>query len=384
MTKKRRTRMILAAGVLAGVAAAALVRDSLPGTGSCARPPRPVPTPPVTGTPVDAQAVRARAWERTERLLAEAEQAGATALERHLASIHAFLAERKPGSRAFAEALLGLRGKWELVKAQLGGDTEGQYAAFLAEAFAAHVFRATDLEQAVAAAVRGYLAELDGIEDALLVRLRADLADDALPVAAVVPALRSEQAFRQRYRDLAERVAQDLRTDLAVVAGRELFLWEATTLATDLTLKAGAAVAARLGVSTTILSAGAAASWRTLGVGLVVAIVLDAVVNRIIKAAGYDAEEQVAGRVAQTLDDLGRSITDGDPEARATLEKLQAMQRDDPDEEVRAAALKAVRSIEAGPQPFGLRGELTKIAAARASWRQETLRRLIQESEVNP
>ncbi len=88
--------------------------------------------------------------------------------------------------------------------------------------------------------------------------------------------------------------------------------------------------------------------------------------------------------VAETLDGLGRSIADGDPEARATLEKLQAMQRDDPDEAVRAAARQAVRSIEAGTQLFGLRGELTKIAAVRASWRKETLRRLIHESEVTP
>jgi hypothetical protein len=143
-------------------------------------------------------------------------------------------------------------------------------------------------------------------------------------------------------------------------------------------------VATRLGISGAILSAGAASSWRTLGVGLVVALALDAVVNRIIKAAGYDAEEKVAERVAQMLDELGSTITDGDPEARATLEKLKAMQRDDPDQEVRAASAEAVKSIEAGTQLYGIRRELTKIAAARASLRKDTLRRLIHDNEVTP
>lgn len=327
------------------------------------------------------EAARERAWSKTEPLLQEAENQAALALGKHLASIHSFLNERKAGSRAFAERLLSLRGKWELVKAEIGGS--GDYAAFLQEAFGELVFQMEDLEKAVAAAVRGYLAELDGIDDEVLVRLRADLADEELP-RSVIPALRSDQAFRSHYRQLSERVAQDLRSDLAVVAGRELFLWQATNIATDLTLKAGAAVATRLGVSSTIVSAGAASTWRTLGVGLVVAIVLDAAVNQIIKAAGYDAEKQTAERVAQTLTDLGRTITDGDPKARETLERLKVMQSCDPDPEVRTACADALRSIESGTQLYGLRRELTKFGAARASLRRETLRRLIHDEEVIP
>jgi hypothetical protein len=329
------------------------------------------------------EAVRASVWNKSEPLLEQANRQAAQALGKHLASIHAFLEQRKPGARAFAERMLGLRGKWEIVKAQISSGGDQEYAAYLDQAFRESVFIPDDLEQAVASAVRGYLAELESIEDELLVRLRADLGDDELP-RTVIPALDSDQALRSHYRALSQRVAQDLRSDLAIVAGRELFLWQATNVATDLTLKAGAAVAARLGVSGTILAAGAASTWRTLGVGLVVAFVLDAVVNRIIKAAGYDAEERVAQRVAETLGDLGRTITDGDPAARTTLEQLKAMQGGDPDQEVRAACAEAIASIEAGTRLYGLRGELSKIAAARASLRRETLRRLIHESEVTP
>lgn len=347
--------------------------------------PTPASSPaPATPPPIDEAPARAHAWSRSEPLLADAERQAAVALDKQLGTIAAFLAERKPGTRAFAERMLSLRGKWELVKAQVATDSDQEYARFLDESFAELVFRADDLRQVVETAIRGYLAELEGIEANLLVRLRADLSEDELPLQAVIPALRSDEALSRHYCELAGRLTRDLHTDLAFVAGRELVVWEATTVATELTMKAGAAVAARLGVSAGIIAVGAASTWTTLGVGLVVAIVVDAVINQIIKAAGYDAEERVAERVGQTLDDLGRTITEGDAEVRASLARLKAMQTDDPDAEVRAACQQAIARIEAGSQIYGLRAELSKIAAARASLRKEALRRLIHDTEVTP
>lgn len=324
------------------------------------------------------EAVHDRAWNKIQPPLEQADRKAAQALDKHLGSIHTFLQEHKAGSKAFAERLLSLRGTWELVKAEIGDDSD--YTVFLKEAFAVHLFPMEELEKAVDAAVRGYLAELEAIDNELLVRLRADLADDELSQIAI-PALRSDQAFHNHYRELSERVAQDLRTDLAVVAVRELFSWEAGNLATDLTMQAGAALASQMGISSAILEGGAASTWQTLAVGLAVGWVLDTVVNRIIKAAGYDAEEKIAGRVEERLSELGHTITDGDSEARATLKQLKTMQREDPAVEVRAECAEAIRSIEAGTQLYGLRRELTKISAARASLRRETLRRLMHESE---
>ena len=324
------------------------------------------------------EAVRERAWSKTQPLLEQADHKAALALDKHLGSIHTFLQEHKAGSKAFAEQLLSLRGTWEPVKAEIGDDSD--YAVFLKEAFAEHLFPMGELEKVVDAAVRSYLTELEAIDNELLVRLRADLADDELSQMAI-PALRSDQAFHNHYRELSERVAQDLRTDLAVVAVREVFSWEAGNIATNLTMQAGASIAARFGISSAILEGGAASTWQTLAVGLIVGFVLDAVVNRIIKAAGYDAEEKIAGRVEERLSELGRTITDGDPKARATLKQLKTMQREDPDAGVRAECAEAIGSIEAGTQLYGLRRELSKISAARTSLRKETLRRLIHESE---
>ena len=356
------------------------------------RRPQPTPTPPgavaaalPTPTPIDPAAVKAHAWKRAELLLADAERQASAALSKHLASLHAFLDERSQhGARAFAERLLSLRGKWELVRGEIGN--AGGYSAFLQAAFAENLFKAEELEQAVNAAVKGFVLELDSIEQDLLVRLRRDLADDELPVLTVLPQLRSDELLQRHYHELSARVTQDLRTDLAYVVGREALSWTVLPqLVNALTQKALTAVALRAGFSAATLSASTTFSAVTFGASMVACIILDYALDQIIKAAGYDAEAKVAARITELLDELGHIITDGDPKARATLDKLKAMQRDDPDEEIRAACAEAIKSIEAGTQLYGLRHELTKLSAARASLRKETLRRLIhQESEVNP
>ncbi len=205
-------------------------------------------------------------------------------------------------------------------------------------------------------------------------------------LVSVISPFRSDEAPRRRFRELCQQVAQDLRTDLAVVAGRELLLWGATDLATDLTVNVGAAIAARLGVSAAIVGTGAASSWVTLGVGFVVAIALDAVVDRLIKAAGYDAEESIATRVAEKVDELGQTITDGDRETQQDLAQLKKIIDEDPsDVEVCAWCRKAIGYIEADPLLlYGLRGQLSKMTDDRARLRDEVLRRLVFESVVTP
>ena len=169
-------------------------------------------------------------------------------------------------------------------------------------------------------AVHGYLSELVGIENQLLVRLRADLADSDLPIGEVIPALCSDTVFRNRFDAMVTHVVPLLDKDLKVTAGREVASFVGSEIATVITVRVGAAVMTRLGVSAGVVSAGAASSWATLGLGLV---------------AGYDAEERVAARVDEMLDDLGHMMVDGDPEAATTLEQLKRMQTDDPDQEVR-------------------------------------------------
>ena len=102
----------------------------------------------------DSAAVHSRVWDKTGPLLEQAVRHADLALDKHLASIHAFLDERKAGSIAFAELVVSLRGKWELVKAEIGDDSG--YVAFLQEAFSERVFPTEELEKAENTAVRSY------------------------------------------------------------------------------------------------------------------------------------------------------------------------------------------------------------------------------------
>jgi hypothetical protein len=304
----------------------------------------PTPAPP----PIDTAAVRARAWAKAGPLLAAADQEIAAALNKHLAAIPRFLDERQAGVRAFAERLTGLRGKWEILKAQVASDGDQDYAQFLADEFAEHVFRDDDLQRVVESAIRGFLSELEAIEARLLVRLRADLADDALQ-KIVIPALRSDAELHRQFRGLSVRLASTMTTDLALTAGRELLLWQGGNLVGNLALRAAAGVAGRLGASGAILAAGASSSWASFGVSIAAAWVLDQILTQILKAAGYDAEDQVVAHVTDMLGGLGRRLTNGNPDA------------DIP----------------------GLRAELRKLAAARATLRRQALHQLFY-SEVTP
>jgi hypothetical protein len=384
MSAKRLFFIILPmAGIITGLVFAALVRDQFNNTVPPAYRPLPAAAAPSPVQPIDHQAVRERAWGKIEPLLAQAEQAGVAALDRHLATIPAFITERKQGTRAFSARLLGLRGKWELIKTRFRTEGEDEYARWLRDQFADNLFRSEELQQTVEAAIRAYLSELVGIEGQLLIRLRADLADSELQVQEAIPALWSDAVLRQRYDMMMTLTLPLLDKDLKVTAVREAASFVGSEIATAITLKVGAAVMARLGVSAGILTTGAASGWATFGIGLVIGFVVDQAIGEIMKAAGYDAEARIAARVDETLDDIGRVITDGDPEARTTLAKLQRMHLEDPDEEVRAACPSAIRLInENSCRLRGLRGELSKINAARASLRKEALSRLVHNPEV--
>ena len=195
-----------------------------------------------------------------------------------------------------------------------------------------------------------------------------------------MPALASDEQFRREYQALLIKVTQQIAGDLKIDFSRELVSLVAGEVAAKVALRVALAVSARLGMSAGVLSVGAGSSWATFGVGLVAAVVIDAALAKAIRAAGYDAEKQVAEKVNETLDHVRSLLVDGDPEALAVYEKLRQMEQNDPDPSVRddcrAAADRIARSGN-----LGLRRELEQIHAARARLRNETLRRMILGKE---
>ena len=85
----------------------------------------------------------------------------------------------------------------------------------------------------------------------------------------------------------------------------------------------------RLGLSGGILGSGAAIGVETLGVGIVVGFVLDALLDRVLAACGHDPAGEIAQKVDEALDMFQGLLLDGDPQAVRTYETLRRLQNDD-------------------------------------------------------
>jgi hypothetical protein len=342
------------------------------------RTPPPVASPPQPPAPlpIDWQAVRRDAWDKIAPRLSFAEHESKSEIDRQLAPIAQFFDERKSGSSQFARTILSLSGKWVYVKSKLPfTDNDGHFS-FLRREFEEHLFTPADVQRCVESAVAGYIGRLAGIENQMLVEIRADLTESDFPLVRVMPALTSDEQFRREYQALLIKVTQQIASDLKIDFSRELVSLVAGEVAAKVALRVAVAVTARLGISAGVLGVGAGSSWATFGVGLVAAVIIDAALAKAIRAAGYDAEKQVAEKVNETLDHVRLLLVDGDPDARKVYDKLRRMEQDDPDAAVRGDCRTAANRI-AQSGNLGLRRELEQIHSARARLRNETLRRMI-------
>jgi hypothetical protein len=82
----------------------------------------------------------------------------------------------------------------------------------------------------------------------------------------------------------------------------------ATDVATQVALQAAQAAATEMGVNAGVLGAGAASTVATLGVGMVVAILLDCILDEIVKAAGYDPAANIAAIVCESIDKMEAAL----------------------------------------------------------------------------
>ena len=68
------------------------------------------------------------------------------------------------------------------------------------------------------------------------------------------------------------------------------------------------AAATEMGVTAGVLGTGAASTVATLGVGMVVALILDYILDEVFKLAGYDPEVKIEGLVCESIDKLEASL----------------------------------------------------------------------------
>jgi hypothetical protein len=338
---------------------------------------------PVTDEPKpDPDVFRRQAWDRIARHLPRADQASAGEIEHALRPIGDFFDEREPGVRDFAKATLSMRGKWAFIRSKLPTREAEEHLEYLDRKFSEHVFEPGELKKVIEQAVKDYLKSLERIENKLLVESRADIAELDSRAGEWLPFTVGDGLFADEYRQMIERVVDDVSRETKLTAGRETVSLIGGEVAAIIAVRVGVAVATKLGIDAGILGAGAASSWATLGVGLAAAIVVDLTLEWMMKVAGHDPVTAVATKVETTLHHVRELIIDGDRDAFDDYHQLKRLAESDTDERVRARCREAVAVIERSGR-LGLRHELWRVHHERARLREAALRRMVLDDEAN-
>lgn len=267
----------------------------------------------------DEEERRKIAWRIIAPRIEIAQEEALKAAETRTQEVRAFFAERQKRVPAYAERVLSFRSKWELGKSKLPGTDKEAHTRFLKEEFTRIVFSEAELGQAVSAAVEDYVRDVQAIENALLVKIRADLKD--MPeCVAVLPDLQTEALFRDRFAKVIGGLSDKAGTDAKVDVGRMV----GSEIATAITIRVGIAVAARLGVSTAILGTGTALGAETLGVSIVAGLIVDQIASWMI-GWYYKPELEIGKTLSAELDKLSNLIVSGDEKTRGLKQELGAL-----------------------------------------------------------
>jgi hypothetical protein len=229
-----------------------------------------------------------------------AERQSAKSVDDHLQQLDEFFAEAKKRSPRFAQDALGWRSKWYLIVDKLPRTRKDRQPQFLAKSFNDDIFSPEQLTQVLDQLVKDCVNSELGIENEMLVKMRADVSD--LPPAVLI-AFTSKSELRAAFERALVEARQRAGVDLKADVGREI---TSAVVAQVLSW-----VAVRMAVEGGILGAGASTSWGTLGISLGVAIIVDQIVTRIWDWY-RDPVGELTRKINDKLDDVRRLIVEGD------------------------------------------------------------------------
>jgi hypothetical protein len=261
-------------------------------------------------------AARNEAAQRALPHLQWAEEKSVRRAEEACDKIHRFFVHAKRGAPAFAGDALGFRSKWKLMVDYVPFTRGNRNREYLRTKFAQEVFSEAELRQAVEQAIRGYGAELGDVENQMLVNMRIDMADlpsSALPELASLGGLQA--AFKRAVEQTQGRVGADMMSGAVELIAAEI--------ATRIAVQVLDAAAAQLGVEGGLLGVGAASSWETLGVGLVVFWIIDEVWDW-----WSDPKAALTKKLDEHLDHFEGLIVNGDGKQAGLREQLQTLSRE--------------------------------------------------------
>lgn len=271
--------------------------------------------------------------------LNRAEQEAECVIEEHVKAIDTFFADSKNNTRAFANEALGFRSKITLASDQLPSTFNWYYKnelsiirwatgkdislkksedhkRFIRQKFEELIFKPDQLEDAVKQVLKSYLTHMRSIESKMLVDLRADVSDfpTAFPLAQLDDK-RLQESYEQALSRAIAATGSSLRGDVAtqlvsIIAGEVL-----------------TQVAVRLGVSAGILGTGAASSWATFGIGVVVGLIVDQIVAWVWDWWA-DPKGSLAADLDKKLDEMNRLIVDGSTDVQGLRDRLKQFARE--------------------------------------------------------
>jgi hypothetical protein len=150
---------------------------------------------------------------------------------------------------------------------------------FIEEKFGEHIFSSDELASEIELVATETAKDLEGIENRLAVKVRAEIVGE--PIGKIDTA-----ASINEFSKAIERVKSASQWD-AAKAGASLAVSEVVAVVVT-------PILLRLGVSAGVIAAGAANSWWTLGAGIVLGLIADALWDWIDNPAGDIERETVA------------------------------------------------------------------------------------------
>lgn len=295
-----------------------------------ALPPAPKQPPPVTQAAVAAPA-RPSAPSPEEIAgphLKWAEREAARLLDEHLRQIDEFFDHTSRHTPEFAERALSWGSKWRLVADHLPFTKGDRHRAFIRAQFEQHLFTPAQLSDLVEQVVASHLAHLSSVESEMLVRIRADVADfpEAYPIAQLDQSSLDAQ-YDEALAQVLTAAASSVRSDVG------------TLLVSEIAGEVLTQVALKLGVSAGILTTGAASSWATFGVGLVVGLIVDQIVSWVWDRYA-DPVGSLSSQLDRKLDEMRGLIVEGSDDVQGLRWRLETYA--DERARVREAAVLAI------------------------------------------
>ena len=264
----------------------------------------------------DEESRRQIAWRIAAPRIEIAQEEAIKSVEARTQQVRDFFTERQKRIPAYAERVLSFRSKWELGKSKLPYTDKDAHARFLKEEFSKLIFSQAELEKQVTGAVEDCARDIHAIENALLVKIRADLSD--MPECiAVLPDLKTEAIFRDRFDkvviSLSEKADNDAKVDVGRMVGSEI--------ATAIAIRVGIAVATRLGISGGIIGTGSALGPETFGISIVVGLIVDQIAGWVISWF-YKPEIEIGKKLTEELAGLSLLLVNGDEKTRGIKQEL--------------------------------------------------------------